>query len=415
MKMLLSLGISLVMSFNITEAQDQGSSNSLFIYGQVTTIDGEQYKGQLRWGKEEAFWFDIYNSSKPENENLKYLTDDELDDLDDQDYRLASRWNHKWWPKNYNWNSDHTHTFACEFGEIASISMRSKSRVRLELRDGSVVNLKGGSNDINEDIQVNDADLGLIRLDGDRIDRVDFMDTPADLVSVFGEPFYGTVHSDEGSYQGYLQWDHDERLGLDVLDGDTRDGDIAIKFEMIAGIARSGRGAEVTYRSGRSLYISGSNDCNSGNRGIIVNIPNKGRVDIPWSSFDEMIIEENNPDAAISYSDFRDGRRIAGTVETVKGLELEGTLIFDLDEERDFELLNGMKEDVEFLIPFRSISQIQPVGRNTSLVYLNDGEKILLEDQVDVSEENDGVLIFAGNSNNPKYVAWEDVKSIKLH
>jgi len=119
--------------------------------------------------------------------------------------------------------------------------MRSKSRVRLELRDGSVVNLKGGSNDINEDIQVNDADLGLIRLDGDRIDRVDFMDTPADLVSVFGEPFYGTVHSDEGSYQGYLQWDHDERLGLDVLDGDTRDGDIAIKFEMIAGIARSGR------------------------------------------------------------------------------------------------------------------------------------------------------------------------------
>ncbi len=414
MKKLLTLSICIALTSSM-QAQNDQSPTALFMYGKVTTVEGKQYTGQLRWGKEEAFWFDVYNSSKPENENLKYLSDDELDDLDNREFGKSSRWGINLLPNRFGWEPEHTHTFACQFGEIKSITMRSKARVTLELKDGSIVDLKGGSNDINEDVQVNDADMGLIKIDGDRIDRVDFMPTPSDMVSIFGAPLFGTVHSDEGSYQGYLQWDHDERTGLDILDGDTRDGDIAIKFEMIAEIAKSGRGADVTFRSGKRLFISGSNDCNSGNRGIIVNIPGRGRVDIPWSSFEEMIINEDLPITALGYHDFNDAQRIAGTVQTVQGKALEGTLVFDLDEERDFELLNGMKEDLEFLIPFRAITQIQPVSRRTSLIYLNDGDKILLEGQVDVSERNDGVLIFAKNSNDPEYIAWQDIKSIKLH
>ena len=38
-------------------SQDQG-----FMYGRVTTIDGKSYEGALRWGKEEAYWTDMFNN-----------------------------------------------------------------------------------------------------------------------------------------------------------------------------------------------------------------------------------------------------------------------------------------------------------------------------------------------------------------
>ena len=41
-------------------------SDKAFIYGTVSTIDGEKYKGQIRWGDEETFWEDEFNSTKIE-------------------------------------------------------------------------------------------------------------------------------------------------------------------------------------------------------------------------------------------------------------------------------------------------------------------------------------------------------------
>ena len=44
------------------------------IYGKVTTISGESYTGQIRWGKEEAFWTDLFNGNKEGNDNYRYLS-----------------------------------------------------------------------------------------------------------------------------------------------------------------------------------------------------------------------------------------------------------------------------------------------------------------------------------------------------
>ena len=72
------------------------ANGSMYIYGTVVTIDDEEYTGQIRWGKEEAFWFDMFNSSKRKNENLKLLSNDDLDKLDRKDNCKNKKWgNHK--------------------------------------------------------------------------------------------------------------------------------------------------------------------------------------------------------------------------------------------------------------------------------------------------------------------------------
>ena len=52
-----------------TLAQSSAASNQGWIYGTVETRSGNEYTGTLRWGTEEAFWDDLFNSSK---EDLPY-------------------------------------------------------------------------------------------------------------------------------------------------------------------------------------------------------------------------------------------------------------------------------------------------------------------------------------------------------
>jgi len=51
----LSISASLSAESNI----DQGS-----IYGKITLTDGSTLQGPIRWGTEETFWHDLFNSSK---------------------------------------------------------------------------------------------------------------------------------------------------------------------------------------------------------------------------------------------------------------------------------------------------------------------------------------------------------------
>ena len=44
------------------------TDRSGLLYGTVTMSSGTEYRGVLRWGSEEAYWDDIFNSSKTELE-----------------------------------------------------------------------------------------------------------------------------------------------------------------------------------------------------------------------------------------------------------------------------------------------------------------------------------------------------------
>jgi len=72
-KRLFFLCISFILSYNLFGQNDEG-----FIHGKITTISGSTYQGQIRLGKEEAFWNDIFNSTKvstTENTYSKYSQD----------------------------------------------------------------------------------------------------------------------------------------------------------------------------------------------------------------------------------------------------------------------------------------------------------------------------------------------------
>lgn len=388
------------------------ASSEVFIYGTVVMENGEEYTGQIRWGNEEVFWFDYFNSSKPENEFVEYLSDSDLKIME-KNHRSANKYSLFNNMVN-NWNdSNHTHSFAAQFGDIQKIDIRSKSKVVLTFKNGDEMRLKGGSNDIGAKVQVFDHEIGLIKLEWKHIDFVEFKNTPKSLENYFGDPLYGTVNTDEGSFTGYLQWDHDERVSNDELNGEYDDGDLDIKFGKIKTIKKLWRGSEVTLHSGRVFELDGSNDVDDDNRGIIVNIPGQGRVDIEWDEFKEIEFT-TAPKSTLNYAAFTGQQKIRGTVQTEAGKTLTGEIVYDLDEAYQLEILNGMLDDIEYFIPFANIEQIEREGRRHTIVKTKDGHSFDLDDKVDVDENNDGLLVFTSRSDDPVYVPWSDIESIKL-
>ena len=391
-------------------AQDSG-----FIYGKITTEEGDVYEGPIRWGKEEIYWTDMFNASKKENKNLDYLSNRELESLKNRYYRSR---NGSGFLKimNINWDSDNEfiHEFSCEFGNIKSMYLRSKERVELKLRNGKEIELNGsGYNDIGAKIRVMDRDLGLVAISWSRIEEIEFMTTPNQLDEKFGEPLYGTVESDLGSFTGYIQWDHDERVDTDVLDGDTRDGDVSIPFGKIESIEREGFSRSlVTLKSGRKLELRGSNDVNDENKGIIVTVKGLGRVDLEWEDFDKVTFTNPADGSGPGYQSFASVQKITGQVEVDNGDVHQGEIIYDLDEEYTFEVLNGEDDESKYVIPFKNIKSIAPRGSDRATVTLKSGDSFVLEDAQDVADRNTGIIV--KTRNDIVYIPWDRVANIAL-
>jgi hypothetical protein len=394
--------------FISASAQDEG-----FIYGKVTTEDGDVYEGPLRWGKEEVYWTDMFNASKRENKNLDYLTSRELDRLEDRyndDDNLISRF------VNISWDDDDSrfvHEFSTEFGNIAALRMRSSSRVEVKLKNGDYIEVDGsGYNDIGAKITVLDRELGSTRLSWSNLEEIEFLPTPSSLDDKFGEPLYGTVICDLGEFTGFIQWDHDERVGTDILDGEEDGDDYEIAFDKIESIERDGYSSSIVrLKSGRELDLRGTNDVDDDNKGIIVTVKGLGRVDIEWDDFDKVIFKQA-PNSGPAYSSFATPKKISGTVLVDNGDRHSGEIIYDLDEEYTFELLNGEKNDVKFIIPFSNIGSIEPRRSDEARITLISGDDILLEDGQDVSYKNLGVLI--KTNSDRVYVPWDRIKKITL-
>ena len=399
---LIALAFIMLFSTSASFAQEG------FIYGKLTTIDNDVYTGQIRWDKEEAYWTDLFNGTKEDNENYRFLSRGDREELRDR-ARDRNRWGNVWSWGNSSSNYETTHEFQARFGDISKIEMDRRSEVKMTMRNGEEFYVQDGSNDFDTEIVVMDSELGETGFRWSRIESIEFMETPANLSRTMGDALYGTVDFYGGELTGVIQWDHDERLSTDVLDGDTRDGDVSIEFGNLASIERDGSGSIVVTKSGREMFLRGSNDVNSSNRGIIVTT-DFGRVDIPWREFRKVTFTEA-PKSIKRYADFAGLKKLSGSVRTVDGETLTGEIIYDLDETYTFEMLQGQDDDVEYIIPFESIRSIMPKNYDYSTVVLKNGEELTLGESRDVSEDNDGVLVFVG-SGDPKFILWEDIKEI---
>ena len=417
-KILLFLGVGVGLLIVANQAKSQ--SKSPFIYGDVKTVSGDTYTGIIKWGTSgsqlaEMYWVEMFNGNKSTNDFLKFLSKKEIEELSGNeegsswlglDLRALNIWEDRYSRSN--------HQFDTRFGDIKSIEPNGRRSAKITLKNGVILEVKnaGTYEDIGTSITVVDYELGDVKLSWDRLEKVDFKEAPAGIFPKEGKPIIAKVNAGrKGTFTGLIQWDSDERFSNEIINGSDRNGKREIPLRSIRSIAKRGNGVDIVLNSGRELYLSGSNDVNSGNRGTIVHAPEIGYIKIPWRDFYDMEIIEDDR-FIMSYNDFPTSKGLTGTVVTVDGEEHEGLLAYDLDEAWEFEILNANDDNVEFEIPFRNIKSIVPKNYNYSMVFLKNGESLLLGGSRDVSDNNDGVLVFTSNTNDPVFIKWSQIDEV---
>ncbi len=396
-----AIGLGLLLSVNASVAAGDGYDASGLIYGTVETESGNEYTGLLRWGTEEAAWGDLFNSTKEDLPYLKKMS---------QESRRKSKIKILGVTVGYRWESGSSgRSFISRFGDIKEIIPGRGENFDLVMQSGSRFSMEGGSNDVGAKITVTDSSLGEVQLDWKKIERIVFKPTPR---SVNSEAYrlYGIVTTDHGKFEGYVQWDVQECLSVDKLDGDTDDGDVSIEMGRVKSIEKHNRsGSYVELKDGRRMLLEDSNDVDSDLRGIFVDDDRFGRVKISWDAFEKIEFRETGKSGA-AYDTYGGGP-IEGTVVDYEGRTFSGHLVFDLDETETWELLNGDRNDVEYNIPFSKIRTLTPGPRDTSTITLRNGDKLELSDGQDVSERNAGIVVLRDNGREA-YLRWDEIERI---
>ena len=374
-----------------------------YLYGTVETDSNKTYRGLLRWGNEEAFWDDLFNSAKRELPALKKYGDKETERERIEVFGVTI---------GYRYSENNTErVFIARFGDIAEIEPRGGDDVRVTMKDGSKLDLEGASNDVGAAVTVLDEALGDVKLDWEDIEHIRFEATPKGIKPP-APRLFGKVETDAGSFEGFIQWDSQECLGNDKLDGETDDGDVSIEMGKIRSIAKHGSDrSKVELEDGRSFVLGGTNDVDSSLRGIFVDDPRYGRVKIEWRQFDRLELRKTSKSGR-GYDEYKPARKLQGRVTDRDGKTYSGKLVFDLDEEAEWEMLNGNRENVEYYIPFAMVRSIEPRD-DDSLVGLRGGEELVLEDAQDVSDHNAGVLV-QEDGGRATYVRWRDVERVSF-
>ncbi len=379
------------------------------IYGRVTMDDGVVYEGRLRFGgDEEALWGNYFNGAKAKNPWVGYAPSDRLPKERQSINVFGIRiplWENR---------VDLGRPFMARFGDIARIEPRGRD-LRVTLKSGTTFHLdRYGADDVADGLRVWDASRGVVDLGEWPIRSIELLaaPSPGDGPS----PLYGTVHTRHGDFTGFVQWDRQECLGSDELDGRTGDGELGFRFDAIRSIARRSENSSlVTLLDGREVVLSDTREVGEGNRGMYVDDARYGRVLVSWDAFES--VDFSPGDNGPAYEAFAPGRSLTGTVTTWSGRRLAGRLVYDLDESETTETLDAPSQGVDYTIPFDLIASVvlpdlQQRGAQQARVTLRSGEDLRLELAGDLGELNAGMLIFSGGDQGPEYVQWGDVRQI---
>jgi len=383
--------------------ESHAQSHEGFIYGKVYT-NRSTYTGPIRWGKEEVLWTDLFNAAKTDRTYDKLVPKENNDSWGDYDWSFGSIW-----------ESSTTHQFTSQFGNFKEMRMINDEEVVIKLKNGGEIRVEDDGNDIGEKVQVMDPELGIINIDWDNIDRIEFLPTPAKLPQIFGMPLYGTIEgARKEKYTGFIIWDNDERLTTDKLDGDSDDGDVSIEFKDIVSVEKRGRGSFVITKSGRELYLTGSNDVDDENRGVLVVVPDVGVIKFTWDAFRKLTLATPKTTGP-AYNDFTAPKLATGKVSRLDGGDVSGQIVYDIDETIDFEMIEGSENDIEYMIPMKNIRSITPKNYDYSQVDLVSGQSLILGDGRDISNKNAGLLVFQKGKKDPVFIAWRRINQITFN
>lgn len=303
--------------------------------------------------------------------------------------------------------------FMARFGDIARIEAPGRD-LRVRLKSGTVFDLdRFVADDFADGVRVWDRRRGVVDLNEWRIRTIELL--PTARLSAVPDRLHGTVRTRHGDFTGFIQWDREESVSQDELDGYTADGRLSLRFDTIRAIARRPRdGSLVTLLDGREILLSDTREVGDGNRGIYVDDRRYGRVLVSWEAFERVDFSPGGTGPA--YGDFPPGRPLTGSIITRSGRRLAGRLVYDLDETETTETLDALSQGVDYTIFFSLIASIVPRleerGAQPARVILHSGEELQLERAGDLGEGNAGMLIFVDGREGPEYVPWTDVEQV---
>lgn len=391
-----------------------------FLYGRVTTHGGESYEGPLRWGgNQEAFWGDHFHGVKTENRWAEQVPEGQLPVEHSGIEIFGTTFGGEERPVSVE------RIFMARFGDIRQIEVSGKASgasryagdVRVTLKSGpSFLLERMDASDFDDGVRVWDRKGDVVDLDARQIRLIEFL--PAPELSGAPERLHGVVRTSEGEFEGYLQWDREEALGIDTLEGRTSSEEVSLRFDSIASIERqSGENAAVTLRDGTRMVLSGGSDVASRNRGIYVDDLRFGRVLIYWGAFER--VDFTPAGSGPGYDDFPPGEPLQGSVQLRDGSRLEGRLVYDLDESETTETLDAQAGAFSYTIPFGLVASIaRSAATETApdrvVVSLHNGEELQVERSGDLGDRNAGMLVFAAGAERPQYVSWPEIARIEF-
>lgn len=380
------------------------------LYGKIVTAEDQVIEGVLRWGNEEAFWDDLFISNKPMKESyFAYLSGDELQQLsgnatESLDWSFWSLWRPRY-PEGLQ-------SFRCRFGDIKRIVVTGEEDAVLEFKSGQRQAVSGGISP-GKELHIYDRDDVEKRINWGDIRSIEFSTTPMQARASQVRPLYGIVFTTQGAFEGFIQWDAQERLTTDLLDGRSASKKVSLPFSEIEEIRQDGDSSLVTLYSGKRYQLGGGDDVGPGNHDIIVKSMELGHVRIPWEQFRFARFYEDAPLMSPDYSAFEPPALIHGVVKTTDGRELSGRILFDMDEELDLETLEGRKEGIFYHLPIMNIREITRKNYNVCGVTLRNGDRLFLGQEHDLTDKNWGLLIWE-EEDDPVYVPWNLIEMIQF-
>ena len=385
----------------VTAAENQG-----FIYGTVTLQDGDSHAGFIRWEDEEAFWDDLFHSRQDELPWLEHVDMEELQAERRRRYfETHGMFDRVMWTLHNKGNALHlSRLFICRFGHLDGIEIDDEENVTAIIRGGERVPVHGYSNDVSSDLIVYPAEGEPIEVDWDDLAGIAFTSAPTGA-EPYAHRLYGKVESTEGTYEGFIQWDQSECTSIDVLDGNDHE----IPMGDIRSITKNRKNnSDVVLRDGSAFPMSGSNDVGGGNRGVMVENPEWGRVTVSWKRFVSVTFMEGQGSGR-GRDEFSAISPLKGAVTGTEGETWTGRIVYDLDEAYTRDIFNGELRDLEFDIPFDLIGSIEKKDDESCRVSLTSGRTLDLSDSQDTGDKHAGLLVFENGMETPTYVPWSKV------
>ena len=412
-RLFLPFTILFILTFASTGAA--AIENQGFIYGTVTTGNGKELTGFLRWDSEEAYWDDLFHSYR---ENITWL--------EDIDVELLKREREKAYFESHGLldrlayvleggsDPDFRRVFVCRFGDLTRIDIDEEEEITVTTNDGETHAIGGYSNDVSADIRVYEDGLDYEEIEWDDLASITFAQAPPEAVP-YATRLFGQVRTTEGDFEGFLQWDKSENVSTDVLDGEDESGeDQELRMGDLARIERHSKEAsKVTLGDGRTLILSGTNDVNHDNRGIMVEVAGLGKVTLPWKRFKDVTFHHDRGSGQ-ARADFAPQRQLTGAVLTTDGTPLRGRLVLNFNEAWNWEIFNGTLSRMEYDLPLQRVLSIENRGDKGSRVTLVGGRILDLNDDQDTGKDHMGLLIYNTGAGEPDYVPWRLVKSVTL-